>query len=149
MLSIPTILQIYHPEPLPFILGKCIGQGNQGIVYEDLNDTTKVIKLSLIYDDFGKVSLDDRFALLEKIYKHIIDNPHTSVVKVYNFDKIYIGSQPIFEWEQKYIVYYSSMEKLNSLSENEEKVFKTICDAFNKDLKIDRSIEDILKEIKE
>lgn len=149
MFSIPTILQIYHPEPLPFILGKCLGQGNQGIVYEDLNDTTKVIKLSIIYDDFNKISLDDKFVLIEKIYKYIINNPHSSVVKIYSFDKLYSGSQPIFEWEHKYIVYYSIMEKLNILSENEVKVFKTICDAFNKDLKSERSIEEILKEMKD
>jgi len=149
MFSIPTLLQAYHSEKLPFQLGECLGNGNQGYVYSDLDNSEQVIKLSILVDDFGPITLNDRFDNIRKTYRHIIDNPHSSIVKISKFDQLSKGSEFIFEWEQCWIIYYSIMEKLNPLSEDECKVFKTICDAFNGEVKIERTVEIIVKEQKE
>lgn len=108
----------------------------------------QVVKFSILYDDFAGLSLDEEFAKIQKTYQHIIDNPHPTLAKVYSFGELYRGSVEIFEWEQVYVLYYSIMEKLIPLSEQEQKVFKTICSIHNNELEA-RPIETILSELKE
>jgi serine/threonine protein kinase len=145
---IPNLLQVYRKDPLPFTIDKCIGSGNQGQVYSLKDNPDQVVKLSMLYDDFTGLSLEEEFDKLQKIYQHIIDNPHKSLVKVYSFGELYRGKMEIFEWEHNYVIYNAIMQKLNTLSENEQKVFKTVCDIYNKALEA-RPIATILDELEE
>lgn len=149
MISITGLLTTLFTDPLPFKIGEYIGQGNQGQVYHSLDKSDRVIKLSIIYDKFDGKTVEEVFQKTAATYKYIVDNPNPILSNIFEFGKLYKGIQEIFEWQQEYLIFYSIMEKLIPLNENEQKVFKTICSAYNKELKTYRPIEEIITELKE
>lgn len=138
-------LQDNCPTSFPFRVGHCLGAGVHGQVFDSLDEPGNAIKLSIVYSDDEDAIV--KFNNLERVYKFIIDNPNDILVKVFKFGRIYNGARDIFGWEQEYIIYYSIMEKLLPISDDERKTFKTICDSFNGILKTNRSIKELINEL--
>ena len=106
--------------------------GANGQVYDLLDTTDKVAKLSILFDKFeDNKTVDTEFDIIKNTYQFIIDNPNSSLAKVYDFKQLYKGSQSIWEWEHQYIIYYSIMEKLLPMRRYKTKIFQTICDIYN------------------
>ena len=130
----------------PFTIGPEIGYGAQGQVFEIVEDPTRVIKFSILYDvKFGS-SLEFIFNKIKTIYNFIKNNPHDNVVRIFEFGELLSSSRVTVDGDQKFIVYYSIQEKLQTLSIDEKKVFKTVCDYHNGDLDCERALKQLLLE---
>ena len=113
---------------LPFKLGSEIGFGGaDGQVFELLDDNKKVIKLSVLYQDFDYYI---KYKTNKDIINYLINNNIPSFAKI--FESQFLGeySRVLFDnTEQKYTLYYYILEKLNKISEDEVKVFHSVLDS--------------------
>lgn len=135
-------------DKLPVQLGCEISYGAQGRVFDILNQPDRVIKVSTLYDVDPVLDIDIVFQNISRIYNFIIDRAPHHLVKIYNFNYATSGARYTEQGPQKFIIYYSIQEKLYSLSEDEKKIFKTICQAHNNELELSRSLDDIFQELK-
>lgn len=134
-------------EKFDFKIGKEIGWGAQGQVFEIEDQPKRVIKISILYDVDPYLDLDIVFDKIQKVYKYVCSHQASNLGKIYEFGRLRTGSRNTVNGLQDYIVYYSIQEKMESLSDDEKKVFKTICQALNDELELERTIEDIVKEL--
>lgn len=134
-------------ERFDFKIGKEIGYGAQGQVFEIEECPTRVIKISILYDVDPHLDLDIVFEKIQAVYEYVCSHQENNLGKIYEFGRLRTGSRPTANGPQDYIVYYSIQEKLASLSDDEKKVFKTICQALNDELELERTVEDIVKEL--
>lgn len=131
-----------HHIFLPYLLGKKMGDGSDGEVFELLNYSDRVIKLSIIYDDCESNSLS------------IYQNRILPVLDYLFFEKLSICPQ-IFEHgylgeyyqnpSEKFSLHYCIMERLFSLSEDENKVFHSVVSHEDREIKKDLSTVKIRK----
>lgn len=111
---------------LPFSIGPSLGQGADGEVRELIGQPKKVIKLSVMYDlDYSGSFKNDYINKLAVYHKIMRDSP-SCLVKLHDYGLIHFGDRLTEVGKQEYVVYYSVMEKLYSISEDESKVFHTI-----------------------
>lgn len=134
-------------QKFDFRIGKEIGYGAQGQVFDIEEHPDQVIKIATLYDIDPYSDLDQVFDKLQLVYKFLIDNRFDNVVKVYRFGRLRTDSRPTVSTPQDYIIYYSIQEKLQPLSDDEKKLFKTICQAINGELELERTIEEIVVEL--
>lgn len=112
---------------LPFSLGKELGAGNDGQVFELKNEPTKVIKFSILFDlNFnGESYLQSKYNELSKCFD-VIKKNNTIFAKIINYQQIGFFKRKFDNNEQDYLLHYYIMEKCEKLSEDEKKVFHTI-----------------------
>lgn len=138
MMALKMIRQ--HKCPINYSLGNEIGHGGaDGEVYEIKNDSSKVVKFSVIYEwDIDQLpapigfpaDIKLRYQNISKVLDHLISNPEPAYVRVYAREYLGEYTRPVvFNNEmrdQKMILHYYVMEKLNKLSDDEFKVFHSI-----------------------
>lgn len=115
------------PDHIPYSdsLGKEVGAGADGQVFE-IKDSNKVIKYCVLYENYSK-DLSYEFEKITQSICYIRDYKPSICARVYDFSFLAYGSRKIFNGlNQKYIIYYYTMEKLYKISEDEKKVFHTI-----------------------
>jgi hypothetical protein len=132
---------------LPFKVGKEIDFGSQGQIFNLIDYPDKIVKFSILYDRDPHRSIEDCFDTIWDIYQWIINNPQDCLVRIYDFAAMKFATRETVSDKQKYIVYYSIQEKLSQLSADEKKVFKTVCDAYNRVLEFDRPITKVVSEL--
>jgi len=98
-------------KPDHFQIGKKLGDGADGEVFE-YND--KVIKFSISFDDSYLQKID-----LLKCLKEANEKPY---VKIYEFKHLLSTKTKYQDVE----IYYSILEKLNKISDDEKKLFHTL-----------------------
>lgn len=117
------------PEKLPHKLGERIGDGADGECFLLADDPpTKVIKLSVIYDEFdGQSPTDIYFHQVEPILRHIIATSPSHCVRVYEYGFLGEYSRA---WHggilQSFVIHYCVMERLNKLTDDEKRVFHSL-----------------------
>lgn len=113
-----------------FTLGSEIGFGGaDGQVFEILNSPNKVIKISVLYDDFNStLTLEDKYANVSNTLEFLKNKTPLEYACVYEHEYLGKYNRPFYEKQdgQDYILYYYIMEKLNKISEDEKKVFHSI-----------------------
>lgn len=123
-----------------------IGIGAQGTVFS-IKNTSNVIKISALYDWNKYKNFENEYENISQVYNFIINNKPINVVSIFEFNKIHDGLRKTYNGEQRYIIYFSIQERLNNLTEDEKKVFKTVCQSVNNELDSSHSIEAILKDL--
>ena len=125
-----NLCQQLCPEKIPLhIKPERLGDGADGEVFELDNEPDKVIKFCILYDT-GSQGLRRTYKYISNTLNYLIREPSLAYAHVYTH--MYLG-----EWfrsvvwgnthkQQKYLLYYYTMEKLFRISTDEQKVFHTI-----------------------
>lgn len=118
------------PEKIPaHIKPERLGEGADGEVFELDNEPDKVIKFSILYDTGGQ-GLRRAYKYISNTLDYLIKQPSPAYAHVYAH--MYLGewSRSVVwgntERQQKYLLYYYTMERLSKISSDEQKVFHTI-----------------------
>lgn len=137
---------------IPFQLGKKLGDGADGEVFEIKNN--KVIKFSIVLDIDSRAKnytiqniVNNNF----KIFKFIKENPINSFSRIYDFDILKTDFINGFEGKINYIIYFYTLEKLNELSINDKDILKNIfheANEKNKNSFIDLSEQELMDKLK-
>lgn len=107
---------------IPSNLGKEIGAGAHGQVFELTDDPNKVIKISIIYSPYFLGNLQE----IEKVLKYLINHPDPTAAKIFRYQHLGQYSRSWDQETQEYFLYYYIMEKCFSLTEDEKKIFHSI-----------------------
>ena len=110
---------------ISFQLKEKLGDGADGEVFQ-LEDSEKVIKLSILYDLDYNTDLIQKFKNISKNISTIQKNKLKHFAAIYEYGLVCRSSRKTFLGEQKFIIYYYVMEKLFKLTIDERKVFHTI-----------------------
>lgn len=116
-------------KTIPFELGDELGYGADGQVFSLKSDYDKVLKLSVIYQN--DINLNHHFDAVSKKLSFIMKLDSKHLAKVFEFNFLFLGNRNTINGPQKYLVYYTLLEKLNKFTEDEGKVLKTLCDIYN------------------
>jgi serine/threonine protein kinase len=120
------------PKEYFSFIGEKIGDGSDGEVFELVNDSDKVIKISILYDIFCGESkiLEPKYLKLFNIFERLRLQKPTIYAQLYSHNLIGCFSRPYFidnkSIQQDYILYSYTMEKCFKLTEDEKKIFHTI-----------------------
>lgn len=121
-----------HNISFPYAIGKEIGYGADGQVFDLIDFPNRVIKFSVLYQLYGSKELSKSFKDLEIKYHFLINHNFHHLVKIYDFGYLFTGMRNTVSGIESYIVYFSVMEKLAKPFEDENKVLKSLCDSYNK-----------------
>ncbi len=119
-------------ERIPKEIGDLLGEGADGDVYRIKNTSNIVIKFCKLYedDDSFEKNLDSILGILS----YLEQNPINTFAKIFEYGVLgtfdrkqiyYIGNKEL-ERQQKFTLYYYTMEHLNKISEDEKRVFHSI-----------------------
>jgi hypothetical protein len=105
-----------------------LGEGADGEVFSIVGDPNRVLKLGILYErhDRGFLSY---YKQIQKVLDYLIANRPDAYAHVYEQGFLGSFSRKMEHWrngEQKFIIYYYIMEKLNKISEDESRVFHSI-----------------------
>lgn len=136
------LCQQFCREKIPFTPTNKLGDGADGEVFDFVEDNNKVIKFCILFQ-YGNLNLDQQYINISDTLS-FLKNPPASYAKVDQF--IFLGkySRPLVscEKEQEYILYCYTMEKLNKISEDEQRIFHSILShedrGFDKNLSLDK-----------
>lgn len=116
-------------DKIPVVPTNRLGDGSDGEVFEIENSPDKVIKFCVAYERF-KVDLTKHYRKdIIPILNHLIDNPIAAYARVYAHEYMGIYQRDFLSspnGKQQFILYYYIMERLNKISEDENKVFHSI-----------------------
>lgn len=127
-------------------IGEELGYGAHGQVFTLKHSPDKVLKVSKLYDSII-LDVNQAYKEVKEVYHYLMDNDYPCFAKVFNFDLIAKETRPTINGPQDYIIFYSVLEKLFPLEEDEKKVFKTICDKFNNNIEKNKPLAKILDEL--
>lgn len=119
------------PNLIPPNIGRSLGDGSDGQVFQLSNDSSRVIKISALFCYFDE-DIDSHLNKIEQALIHLIVNPDDSYARVYDYKNLGKYSREIFSdrislgEEQEYYLYHYVMERCFKLSEDEKKVFHSI-----------------------
>jgi hypothetical protein len=116
------------PDKIPYPTDVRLGDGADGEVFSIEGDPTKVIKLGIFYEKHDK-SLEKPYKHIQKVLDYLIASPPVAYARVYEHGYMGTYTRKAEHWrsgEQKFIIYYYTMEKLEKITEDEKKVFHTI-----------------------
>lgn len=136
----------FCPDKIPVKTAECLGDGADGELFAILNEPNKVIKFSVIYDRFSKSPKTIYKKNILPVLKYIVDNQPSICANI--FEHGYLGeySRPMPYWKdgiQSFVLHYCIMERLLSLSEDENKVFHSIISHEDREIKKDFSLEEV------
>lgn len=138
------------PEKMKVAPGVKLGGGADGEVFEIEDDPTRVIKYCVLYET-GSVPVQQTYKYISGVVGHLIKEPSPTHATV--FDHQYLGLwQRQVAWGkglQKYILYCYTMERLNTITDDEGKVFHTLLSHEDRGIKKNYSSEVAQQMIKE
>jgi len=111
---------------IPYVPGPNLGSGADGETFSIIDNENLVIKFSIIYDNIDSDNIDSLLEKRIKIFKSIIDTKPEHLVNIYECDYVGENYRITVGENQRFIIYYYVMDKLNKISEDEKKVFHTI-----------------------
>lgn len=114
------------PTKIPVSIGTKLGDGADGEVFLLAKEPNKVIKFCVLYET-GSIKIENTYKYISKVINYLIGYPDPVFAHVY--EHVFLGEYSRIAWgnrKQRYYLYYYVMEKLQSLSEEERKVFDTI-----------------------
>jgi serine/threonine protein kinase len=141
------LLQSHCLELIPVTITDKIADGADGEVFNFSEDPNKVIKLCVLYES----SYEDIYSIYKRttsVLDYLLKNPSQSFAQVYEHKYICEWGRTV-EWkkdQQKYLIYYYIMEKLQKISEDEKRLFHSIISHEDRGIKKNFSMEKI-KEI--
>jgi serine/threonine protein kinase len=107
-------------QPIPYTLGEEIGSGADGRVFEIPNKPNLVCKIGLLYEE---ENIEKEWLCRRQVLDYLFQNPSPIHVQVYEFGKLEGGVCPkIAQYAETYCI----MQRLEPLSNDENKVFHSI-----------------------
>lgn len=125
MLVVKLIQQLC-PDKIPVAINNKIGEGADGEVYEVRDNPEQVIKFCILYQT-GRKTVDSIYKKISNVLD-VLSNPTPAFATVYSYGLVGEFKRQV-AWTnhpQPYLIYYYIMEKLNKITEDEEKVFHSI-----------------------
>lgn len=118
-----SLCRQFCPDKLPPNIGDRLGDGADGEVLNLINEPDKVIKLSILYeDDISK----HYYTQIVPVLDFLITNPIDICARVYAHTYLGTFNRVRYADQQRFILYSYTMEKLEKISNNENRVFHTI-----------------------
>jgi serine/threonine protein kinase len=123
-----SLCRQFCPEKLPVQPEQRLGDGADGEVLSIVGDSEKVLKLGILYErhDYGMLNY---YKQIKRVLEYFITAQPHAYVHVYEQGYLGTYTRPMAAWrkgEQKFIIYYYIMEKLDKISDDESKVFHSI-----------------------
>jgi hypothetical protein len=138
----------YVPEFISNSIGDELGYGVHGQVFDLKGPKGRVIKFTKLYDN-PIYPLDNAFRENKKVYQFLMKHDYPCFAKVFDMQFIAKEQRKTVDGLQDFIIYYSILEKLLPLEEDEKKVFKTICAIHNQDIENNKPVPELLDELSE
>jgi hypothetical protein len=116
------------PANLPVQTDVCLGEGADGEVFTIVGQPDKVIKLGIFYERHDKKFLQ-YYKQIQKVLDYLILHQPQAYARVYEHGHLITSARKAEHWrsgQQKFIIYYYTMEKLQKTTEDERKVFHSI-----------------------
>lgn len=119
---------MFCPDKLPYQTGERLGEGADGEVFSIPDEPKKVLKLGILYERHDR-GFENHYKQIQKVLDYLIVTRPDAYAHVYEQGYLGTYSRKADHWrsgEQKFIIYYYTMEKLEKTSEDERKVFHSI-----------------------
>lgn len=116
------------PDKIPYLPDVRLGDGADGEVFTISGDPSKVLKLGIFYERHDK-GFEKHYQHIQNVLDYLIAYPPAAYARVYEHGYLGTYSRKAEHWrsgEQKFLIYYYTMEKLEKITEDEKKVFHTI-----------------------
>jgi len=123
-----SLCRHFCPDKIPYQPDIRLGEGADGEVFSIINDDAKVIKLGIKYEHHDE-DVDKEYHRIQDGLQYFIDKQPSVYARVYEQGYLGTFSRKIGSFrggEQKFIIYYYTMEKLEKITEDEKKVFHSI-----------------------
>ncbi len=129
-------------------IGEILGSGFHGDVYELLDHPKQVVKIAWAPLDVPQefagrsdtVGLHHTFPYIQNIYQYLLKNQFSILAKVFDF-------YPLHQRDNKQY-YMAILERLQSLTEPEQKAMKSVCMDYNGNIENGKCLQHI-EELKE
>ena len=116
------------PDKIPYPTDVRLGDGADGEVFSIVDVPNKVLKLGIFYERHDK-GFEEYYKHIQKVLDFLITAQPDAYAYVYEQGYLGTYTRKAEHWrsgEQKFIIYYYTMEKLNKITDDEKKVFHTI-----------------------
>ncbi len=123
-----SLCRQFCPDKLPVQPDVRLGEGADGEVFSIVGDSNRVLKLGILYERHDRGFLN-YYHQIERVLQYLIASQPDAYARVYEHGFLGSYSRKMEHWrngEQKFIIYYYIMEKLNKISEDESRVFHSI-----------------------
>jgi serine/threonine protein kinase len=127
-MNVLSLCQQNFPERIPVTTQERLGGGADGEVFAIDGQLDKVIKFGIFHERHDKKFLQ-YYKQIQKVLDYLIVNQPQAYARVYEHGYLGEASREAAHWrsgQQKYVMYYYIMEKLQKITEDEQKVFHTI-----------------------
>jgi serine/threonine protein kinase len=127
-MNVLSLCQQLCPEKIPVQTEERLDGGADGEVFTIVGQPDKVIKFGIFYERHDKKFLQ-YFKQIQKVLDHLILTQPSAYARVYDHGHLITSSRKAEHWrsgQQKFVMYYYIMEKLQKTTEDEQKVFHTI-----------------------
>ena len=132
-----SLFEKHCPNKIPVKLGERIGGGSDGELFQVLDEPDKVIKLCVIYEwslkpYYKYLEMEDtnpyyEYLAIREVIQYVLDNQTIPYVKIHAHQYVGSYSRQLYDKrEQKFILHYYIMDRLNKISDEEYKVFYSI-----------------------
>lgn len=123
-----SLCRQFCPDKVPYPVDVRLGDGADGEVFSIVGVPDKVLKLGVFYERHDK-GFEKHYKQIQRALDYLIANQPDAYARVYEHG--YLGSyaRKAEHWrsgEQKFLIYYYTMEKLNKISEDESRIFHSI-----------------------
>jgi hypothetical protein len=118
-----SLCKEYCPDKLLIQTGARLGEGADGEVFSIVGDPLKVIKLGVLYERNDR-SLFECFKQIEGALNYLIESQPEAYARVYHHSNL--GTYIRKSNGQRFVIYHYIMEKLEKISEDENRIFHSI-----------------------
>lgn len=123
-----SLCRQFCPDKVPYPVDIRLGDGADGEVFSIVGVPDKVLKLGVFYERHDK-GFEKHYKQIQRVLDYLIETKPSAYARVYEHG--YLGSytRKAEHWrsgEQKFLIYYYTMEKLEKISEDERRVFHSI-----------------------
>lgn len=123
-----SMVRMFCPDKLPYQPGERLGEGADGEVFTIPGEPEKVLKLGILYERHDR-GFENYYKQIQRVLDYLITNQPPAYARVYEHGYLGSYSRKMEHWrsgEQKFLIYYYTMEKLEKISEDERRVFHSI-----------------------
>jgi serine/threonine protein kinase len=122
------LCQQFCPDKIPVVPTTKLGDGADGEVFDIEGQPDRVIKFCIVYEEqVAPESITDEYKRTQSVIDWLQGHPVDICATIYSSG--YMGEFSRKVWgnkEEKYILYYYIMEKMQKISEDERRVFHSI-----------------------
>lgn len=112
-------------DSISYNVGSKLGDGAHGEVFEIADRPEHVIKFGVYYEI--EESIEERFESIDATLRHMQANPSPIYANVFSYGSLGIYQRTVWGNEQqRYLLYYYVLEKLQKISEDEYRVFDSL-----------------------